>query len=177
MTNPKIIYTNKTEIAVLKAVGARLREAREALRMRQFHAANLIETSVQAVIDAEEGRLNPLPIKFLKAAAETYAVSVDWLLGLIEWEKEDAGRDLLAGLQRIHLKHYSTLVARQADADEINHRAQVALAEIVMAFEAFQKANAGFIDMPAGARLLRAVSAARKIKVAHPIGNKQTLNV
>jgi len=177
MTNPKIIYTNKAEIAVLKAVGARLKEAREFLKLTQTHAAPLLETSVQALIDAESGRLNPLPIKFLKAAAETYSVSTDWLLGLVEWEKEDAGRDLLAGLQRIHLKHYAELVARQAEADEINGHAQAALSEIVMAFEAFQKANAGFIDMPAGARLLRAVSAARKINVAHPISKKQASTV
>lgn len=177
MTNPKIIYTNKTEIAVLKAVGARLREARESLKLTQMHAAPFLETSVQAVADAESGRLNPLPIKFLKAAAETYSVSVDWLLGLIEWETEDAGRDLLTGLQRIHLKHYSTLVARQAEADENNGRAQAALAEIVVAFEVFRKSNPKFDDMPAGARLLRAASEARKITVIHPVSKQQASTV
>ncbi|MDT4330863.1 helix-turn-helix transcriptional regulator [Methylomonas sp. MED-D] len=177
MTNPKIIYTNKTEIAALKAVGARLKEAREFLKLTQTHAAPLLETSGQALIDAESGRLNPLPIKFLKAAAETYSVSVDWLLGLVEWEREDAGRDLLAGLQRIHLKHYAELVARQAEADENNGRAQAALAEIVAAFEVFIKSNPDFEDMPAGARLLRAVSTAKNSLVAQSSGNKQTLSV
>ncbi|WP_197488557.1 helix-turn-helix domain-containing protein [Methylomonas koyamae] len=126
-------------------VGSRLYASREILNITQIHAAELLNTSKQALADAEAGRLNPLPIKLLKAAAETYDVSADWLLGLTDdWERSlkiDLQRDILTGLQRIHLKHYSQLVARQAEADEINTRAQAVLAELTAAFEVFQKAN------------------------------------
>ncbi|ANE54424.1 helix-turn-helix domain-containing protein [Methylomonas sp. DH-1] len=167
MSKPKVLYTNKQEIAALKLTGSRLYVARELLDITQTDAAELLNTSKQALADAEAGRLNPLPIKLLKAAAETYDVSADWLLGLADdWEcslKIDLQRDFLTGLQRIHLKHYSKLVARQAEADEIKTRAQAALAEIVTAFELFRKSNPDFDDMPAGARLLRAVSAVQKL--------------
>lgn len=114
------MYINKDEIAALKLTGARLKEARELNRyLTQNEAAKLLGTSVQALADAENGRLNPLPLKFLKAAAATYAVSSDWLLGLVEdWEQGQAcDRDFLAGLQLIHLRHYSRLVARHLEAD------------------------------------------------------------
>lgn len=180
MRKSKILYINKDEIAALKLTGTRLREARELFFcLNRNHAAKLMGTSDQALTDAENGRLNPLPIKFLKVAAETYGVSTDWLLGLVndDWErsiKSNQERDFLAGLQRIHLKHYSQLVARQMALDSISRQAIAAIVEIAVTFEAFLKANPEFDDMLVGARLLRGIHAAADIaqKANHEIKQK-----
>lgn len=115
MSKSKKRYVDKEELATLKLTGKRLAAARELCNLNQTEAAKLINTSKQALKDAESGKLNPLPITRLKSAAETYNVSADWLLGLVnDWERDpkiDQERDFLAGLQRIHLKHYSRLVA------------------------------------------------------------------
>ncbi|AMK75629.1 MULTISPECIES: helix-turn-helix domain-containing protein [Methylomonas] len=115
------IYTNKAEIAALKLTGLRLSETRELCGLTQTQAARLLNTSPQAIKDAENGKLNPLPIRLLKAAAEVYVVSADWLLNLSDdWEQgENVGdqRDLIATFHRSRVNHYSKLIAEQTQAE------------------------------------------------------------
>lgn len=166
------MYINKGEISQLKLTGARLYTAREMLDITQEQAAKLLGTSKQAVADSEAGKLNPLPLKLLRSAAELYHVSSEWLLGLSDdWERDPEAiknRDFLSGLYSAHLKNYSELIARQDESDRLSAQAVSAIAEIIEAFESFHKLNPGFENMPGGARLLRAVNAANAAKTINP---------
>lgn len=121
MSKLKNLYTSKEELAALRLTGKRLAQARELCSLTQIEAARLINTSPQAIRDAENGKLNPLPIRLLKSAAEFYAVSADWLLGLSEdWEQEQVvsqQRDLFATFHRSRVNHYSKLIAELLQAE------------------------------------------------------------
>ncbi|AMK75385.1 hypothetical protein JT25_002590 [Methylomonas denitrificans] len=62
-----------------------------------------------------------MPIKHIKAAAELYAVSVDWLIGISgDWEQNqmvDQQRDLLSSFHRSRVNHYSKIIAEQIQAE------------------------------------------------------------
>lgn len=162
------MYTNKGEISQLKLTGSRLYTARELFNITQEQAAKLLDTSKQAIADAEGGKLNPMPLKLLKGAAELYHVSSEWLLGLSDdWERDPEAlknRDFLSGLYKIHLEHYAEVVERQNEAEEAElARGQLvaAVAEITEAFEKFRDLNPVFENMLGGARLLSAINSAK----------------
>ncbi|MBS4051999.1 MAG: helix-turn-helix transcriptional regulator [Methylomonas sp.] len=141
--------------------------ARELVDISQEQAAKLLNTSKQAIADAEAGRLNPMPLKLLKGAAELYGVSSDWLLGIVDdWERDpqtQGSRDFLSGLYNAHLRHYAELVARQDEIQQVNAQALAAIQEIIEAFGIFQNLNPEFQDQMGGARLLKAIKSAETI--------------
>lgn len=168
MKPSKAIYTNKIEIAQLKLTGKRLYSSREMVSISQEQAATLLGTSKQAIADAEAGKLNPMPLKLLKGAAELYHCSSEWLLGLSDdWESDPElirERDFLAGLYKTHLRHYAAIVERQNEAEEAelaHGQLTAAVAEISEALEKFTELNPEFETMLGGARLLRSINSAR----------------
>lgn len=179
----KVMYINKEEVCQLKLTGTRMYTARESVNITQEQAAQLLGTSKQAIADLERGKLNPMPLKLLKAAAELFHCSSDWILGLSDdWENDPElirERDFLAGLYKTHLRHYTAIVERQNEIQEVelaHHKLTAAVAEISEALEKFTELNPGFETMLGGARLLRSIKAAKNTPLIRENGKKTPIN-
>jgi len=87
------------QVQLAKAIGARLREAREMQGMSQTRAAFLLGyrnssklTKVEAGMDGGKHAAKTIPIWLLRKAAMIYQVSLDYLFGLTETMESDEPR-------------------------------------------------------------------------------------
>lgn len=164
---------DKNEIAIISTVGARLRIARELCSHQQNQAAELLGVPVEDLRVVETSvDVDHIPLKLIRAAAEVYNVSTDWLLGLSDdWETDDIEirkqRDFLAALERLHVENYSKTIAKQIQQDNKIQALSDAVAALAPAIKAiddsfmqFWKKNQKFADMPGGSTVLRRIDEA-----------------
>lgn len=166
---------DKDEIAISKEVGLRLVQARklsDQYRFTQLKAAELLGISVGDLRLMEEG-LMLVPLKVIKRAAEAFAVSADWIVGLVadDWELDQETRrerDFLVALEKLHLESRAQQVAKQVEQDNklaALSEAVTLLSQAVQAiddsFMAFWAKSEEFADMPGGSSVLARIDQAQ----------------
>lgn len=149
----------KTEqLAAVRVIGARMRQARELCNISQTVAAKRLGYTNSSNLSKVENATdtNSVPLWLILRAAQVYEVSSDFLLGLTEeWETgvvrgvsgwmldawQKARERDLAGLVRLHAEitavsaHITTLAA--------------GVREVAQAVETFRLRNPSFVDQPA----------------------------
>ena len=153
------------QAAVVKTIGARMREARELCNMSQSAAAKRLGYSNPSKLSKVEGATdtNSAPLWLISRASKLYDVSVDFLFGLtddfevglqrgvqtwlvVELEKSRI-RDM-AELEKLHRRVTAISRLLPTVADEAERTAE--------AIKRFAEINPGFDDMRGGARLAAA---------------------
>lgn len=176
VTLPVFNGTPKEEQAALvKTIGARLREARELCTMSQQRAAEALGYLNSSKLAKIEGAsdTNSIPLPLITRAARLYDVSTDFLFGAADdWEPR-IERDVTQWLLR------SWEAARRRDLEHLDrlHRRVRAVGQAVLemvdsagavsgALQIVREKNEAFDDLLAGNRLLCAIErqseAARK---------------
>lgn len=155
-----------------KIVGARFVSAREVNGWGQSEAAGLLgySNSTQLSLIERGERLPPLAL--VCRAAEVYASSVDYLLGV----SDDPERDVRQATRGAVLRHVRALIAKNAEivseavidglhgdfSTELRATCLISrVGELCSAVDRF-RVNAGFDDIRGGAKLLLAVAGARQ---------------
>ena len=153
------------QAAVVKTIGARMREARELCNMSQSAAAKRLGYSNPSKLSKVEGATdtNSAPLWLISRASKLYDVSVDFLFGLtddfevglqrgvqtwlvVELEKSRI-RDM-AELEKLHRRVTAISRLLPTVADEAERTAE--------AIKRFAELNPEFDDMRGGARLAAA---------------------
>ena len=153
------------QAAVVKTIGARMREARELCNMSQSAAARRLGYSNPSKLSKVEGATdtNSAPLWLIVRAARLYDVSIDFLFGasddfetglqrpvqtwlIGEWEKSRLA-DMKA-LEKLHRRVTAISRLLPTVADEAERTAE--------AIKRFAEINPGFDDMRGGARLAAA---------------------
>jgi len=157
---------DKDEVLLSKQVGLRLAEARkEFCKLSQQQAAELLGIHPDQLRAMEEG-LSLVPLSLIKKAAEAFAISACWILGLVadDWELDietRRERDFLVALEKLHLESRAQQVAKQVEQDNklaALSEAVTLLSQAVQAiddsFMAFWAKNEEFTDMAGGSSVL-----------------------
>jgi len=167
--------TCKNEVALSREAGLRLVQARklsDQYRFTQQKAAELLGISAGDLRLMEEG-LMLVPLKVIKRAAEAFAVSADWLVGLVadDWELDQETRrerDFLVALEKLHLESRAQQVAKQVEQDNKLAALSEAVAALGPAIQAIEDAliqmwmkTEAFSDMPGGSTLLNRIDQAQ----------------
>lgn len=156
-----------------KVVGDRFIKARELNGWSQSDAAGLLgyTNSTQLSLIERGERLPPLAL--VCRAAEVYASSVDYLLGV----SDDPERDVRQAARGAVLRHVRALIARNAEivsetvidglrgdfSTELRATCLISrVGDLCSAVDRFRGMNAGFDDIRGGATLLLAVEGARQ---------------
>lgn len=166
---------DKIEIATIKTIGARLREARELTRLSIQDAAELLGIQPEGLRRIETGvDVENIPLHLIRKATELYEVSVDFIYGLSgdEWERCPEARRERDFIGALRSEFYSEQA--KIAAELIHQRNQIeALANTVTALTPairavynsilrFWELNQEFTDMPAGAPVINALDLAEK---------------
>lgn len=153
------------QAAVVKTIGARMREARELCNMSQSAAAKRLGYSNPSKLSKVEGATdtNSAPLWLISRASKLYDVSIDFLFGtsddwetglqrpvqtwlVVEWEKFRLA-DMKA-LEKLHRRVAAVSSLLPAIAEESERTAE--------AIERFAELNPEFDDMRGSARLAAA---------------------
>lgn len=165
--------TRMEQAAAVKAIGARMRQARELCNLSQSAAAKRLGYSNSSKLSKVEGATdtNSVPLWLIVRAAKVYEVSIDFLFGVTDdWEVgarmsieretsawlfdtwEKARQRDMETLKRLH-DRVQTLTDAVAVMLAASEDASVALAR-------FAELNPAFEEMRAGSRLVSAVERA-----------------
>jgi len=170
------MLNSKDELAVLKQVGSKLREARELLgtEMTLKRAAVLLGTSKQILEALEAGRVNNCPVRLIKKASEVYDVSCDYLFGFTsDFECDPAiqfERQMGLGLHNAYMYELAKFIVdhqkqqvRQDALSSVVREMLTAASDIAETVERFQKLNNRFEEMPCGSQLIHRTRVLRKL--------------
>jgi len=168
---------DKAEIAVLKIIAARLKEARGLAGIHSYQTANWIGVS-SSELTALEGGIRSAPLSTIKKAAEIYDVSIDYLFGEAEdWEKcleVRKERDFSVHLQNLFVEEQAKIAVKLVDQDNqitaLTEAVTVlapAIKEVYEAILRLWELNPSFEDMPGGAPVISSLD--RADKAAHEV--------
>ncbi len=150
------------QLALVRVIGDRLRQARELCNLSQSVAAKRLGYSNSSKLSKVEGATdtNSVPLWLILRAARVYEVSVDFLFGLTdEWET-----DVPRGTQEWLLNVWQKLRERDMAALDQLHREIVAVSrhtaalvagvrEVAEGLSTYRARNPGFDETPASATL------------------------
>lgn len=165
----KRFQRNRSKPAELEDLRYRLIQARVACGLLAVEAAEKFGYANSSQLSQIESGMRPTPNdwKFLKQAAEAYAVSVDWLLGLSPDMEPDSRvireHALLRGTENLvrgFIGQMTSLLietARQTNSTEEELARVLDDADAVSSRFAKYAARPEFMDMPGGAPVLAAV--------------------
>lgn len=157
------VGTQKAEqLALVRVIGDRLRQARELCNLSQSVAAKRLGYSNSSKLSKVEGATdtNSVPLWLILRAAKVYEVSIDFLFGLTdEWET-----DVPRGTQEWLLNVWQKLRERDMAALDHLHREVMAVSQHTAALVAgvreaaeglstYRARNPGFDETPASATL------------------------
>jgi transcriptional regulator with XRE-family HTH domain len=155
------------QTALIRVIGARMREAREELAgLSQQQAAGLLGYANSSKLAKIEGAsdTNSVPLLAILRAAETYQVSIDFLFGVSDdWERDPAvcrerqvGRWLFEHLDQARTRDAQVFSEMRAMVEAVSSMIP-SLADgaeqAKVAFERFIDLNPTFEDLIGGARL------------------------
>ncbi len=172
MATTSVQPENKTEVAVLKTIVARLREARGLAGIYDYQVVNWLGVSATKITELEEG-IHTAPLSTIKKAAEIFDVSIDYLFGEAEdWEKcleVRKERDFSVHLQGLLIAEQTKIAAemvKQNGQIAALSEAVIVLAPAIRAvYDAmlrFWELNPGFDEMVAGAPVIHYLDLADK---------------
>lgn len=172
------IYTpvDKNEVSAITIISHRMREAREDLcKHKLSDAAHMLGVSYKDLLSYENAiGLKTIPVWVIKRAAEVFAVSADWLCGIVDddWElcpEIRRQRDFLAIMERLHVESYSKTMATQLKHDkklEVLSKTVTAMLPAIKAVDEtivrFWEINPEFNEMKGGASVLHKLDKAGK---------------
>lgn len=164
---------NKNEIAMIKNIGARLREARELTRYSIKDAAELMGLQAESLRQIESGvDSESIPLHVIQQAAKIYDVSVDFLFNMNDdWEVAQEvrrERDFLVHIQTKLAEDQAKIAARLLNQQAQINALTAAVESLVPAIQAindaitqFQQVNPELVSMPTGSPVLLSVSKAK----------------
>jgi len=172
MTTTPVQPEDKAEIAVLKTVAARLKEARQLAGIHDYQAVNWLGVQAIELTKLEEG-IHTSPLSAIKKAAQIYGVSIDYLFGETDdWElcpeirKE---RDFSAHLQGLFAAEQAKVAVKLVEQDsQITTLSEVvttlapAIRAVYDAMLRFWELNPHFDQMAAGAPVIHYLDLADK---------------
>jgi len=172
MSTTPVQPEDKAEVAVLKTIVARLREARGLAGIHDYQAVNWLGVPATELTELENG-IHTIPLTTIKRASQLYDVSIDYLFGQTDdWElcpEVRKERDFSAHLQSLLITEQAKVAAKL-----IEHDAQIAvLSEAVTvlapairavydAMLRFWELNPVFDEMVAGAPVIHYLDLADK---------------
>jgi DNA-binding XRE family transcriptional regulator len=168
---------DKTEVAILRVVSARLKEGRELCKHSLETAAQLIGISADDLRALEDDySVYSIPLWLIHRAAQIYDVSVDYLFGMNDdWEncaEVRLERDFSVHLQKIFLQEQAKAAARLVEQNnKISTLTNVvtelapSIKSIYSAILHFWETNPEFVGMRNGASVIDRLD--RADKVAH----------
>ncbi|AEG02705.1 helix-turn-helix domain-containing protein [Methylomonas methanica] len=164
---------NKQEIALLKTIAARIKEARELTKYSIHEAAEIMGISQGELRQIENGiDVDAIPLYAIQQASKAYDVSVDFLFGChSDWEiapEVRRERDFLSHIQAKLTKDQARIAAKliqqQAQINTLTNAVQSlapAIQTISDALDSFQQANPEWIDLAKSSPVLSSVSKAK----------------
>ncbi|WKJ91348.1 helix-turn-helix transcriptional regulator [Methylomonas montana] len=164
--------TDKDEIALAAAIGAKLCEARKLCNLSQTKAAELLGIIPENLKLIEDARFGVVPPILIKRASEALDVSADWILGLVKDDWEQAvetrrERDFLVGLERLHLENHAKVIVKQLEQDNKLNALSDAVALLSQTLQGIDDAvmqywrlNQSFENMAGGAQILNRIDQA-----------------
>lgn len=166
---------DKAEVAVLKTIAARLREARGLAGPYDYQALKLFGISTTELAALEDG-IHTNPLFVIKTAAKIYGVSIDYLFGETEdWElciEVRRERDFSAHLQSLFIAEQAKIAAEMVEQNgritALSEAVTVlgpAIKDVYDAILRFWELNPGFSEMAAGAPVISSLD--RADKAAH----------
>ncbi|EIC30575.1 MULTISPECIES: helix-turn-helix domain-containing protein [Methylomicrobium] len=179
---------DKNEVAIVKLVGGRMREARELCKLTVYEAADRLGIPKPLLEKLEVGFDVPsLPLKWVRQASRVYDVSLDYLFGYSDdWEVAEEtkqGREIGAWIHQQQSNLFSRWAVRQLQLErqvEAMTKAVGVLPDeieaIVEALNTFRGMNPDFDKLPAGSMLQHRIKranekaqAARRALIRHPV--------
>lgn len=171
---------NKAEVAVIKILAGRFKEARELCQFYQGKASELLDVDVDFLKQLESGiDVDSVPLWLITKAAKLYDVSVDYLFGFSDdWEKSEEvkwQREIGAWIYQAQFDNFSKMgaeIIRQQRQLEVltGVAAQMlpAISDVDEALLRFRELNPGFDNLKAGAMLVSRIKIAKQTaKAAH----------
>lgn len=163
---------SKAEIAVLKTVSARLKEARGLAGIHDYQVANWLGVPAAELTALEDG-IYTIPLSTIKKAAEIYGVSVDFLFGETnDWElcqEVRRERDFSAHLQSLLITEQAKVATKLVEQDSritaLSEAATVLAPAIRAVYDAllrFWELNPSFDSMHGGAPVIKCLDLADK---------------
>jgi transcriptional regulator with XRE-family HTH domain len=156
---------DKNEVALVKLVGGRLREARELCRLTVHEASARLGITKPLLEKIEEGvDVEHLPLKLVRQASLVYDVSVDFLFGFSDdWEVAEETKQARAFAGYIHqeqIKLFSQWAVKQRRQEKQVQALAAAVdalrlevAETFEALDVFEALNPGFNHLPGGSMI------------------------
>jgi len=172
MTTTLVQPENKAEVAVLKTIVARLREARGLAGIHDYQVFNWLGVSATKITELEEG-IHTAPLSTIKKAAEIFDVSIDYLFGEAEdWEKcleVRRERDFSVHLQTLFAEEQAKIAVKLVEQDgritalsEAVTALAPAIKQVYEAILRLWELNPSFEDMPGGAPVISSLDHADK---------------
>lgn len=156
----------KEQAALVKTIGARMREARELCNLSQQVAAERLGYMRSAKLSKVEGAMDTcsVPLHLIDRASRLYGVSIDFLFGASDdWDESvhrPAGEWLASALEKSRLRDLELIACLHAEVrlvstliPEVVERARGV--EAAIAF--FREINPDFDDCRGGAKVLGSV--------------------
>jgi hypothetical protein len=169
-----MVGIDKDEIAVIKLVGSRMREARELNKLPVHVAADRLGIPKPLLEKLEVGFDVPsLPLKWVRQASRVYDVSLDYLFGYSDdWEVAEEtkqGREIGAYIHQEQSKLFSRWAVRQMNLErQVEAMTAVVgtlpaeIEAIVEALNTFRGMNPDFDKLPAGSMLQHRIQRAHE---------------
>jgi hypothetical protein len=163
---------DKDEIAVIKLVGSRMREARELCKLPVHVAADRLGIPKPLLEKLEVGFDVPsLPLKWVRQASLVYDVSLDYLFGYTDdWELAEEtkqGREIGAWIHQQQSTLFAEWAVKQLRLERQVEAMTAAVGILPVEIEAiagaldvFQAMNPDFDRLPAGSMLLHRIKRA-----------------
>lgn len=165
--------TRMEQAAAVKAIGARMRQARELCNLSQSAAAKRLGYSNSSKLSKVEGATdtNSVPLWLILRAAKVYEVSVDFLFGVTDdWEtgarmsiERETSAWLFDTFDKLRQRDMETLKRLHDRVQTLTDAVAVMLAaseDASVALARFAELNPAFEEMRAGSRLVSAVERA-----------------
>lgn len=157
-TSSPVLASKHDQAVLIRAIGARLREARELNNLSQSEAARQLGYKNPSKLSKVESATdtNSVPLWLICAAARVYEVSVDFLMGLTEdWEvgvPRGTQGWLLDAWQKMRLRdiglldrvHHEVVTVDGTTSDLV-----AAVREVGDSLSAYRDRNPGFDETPA----------------------------
>jgi CRISPR/Cas system CSM-associated protein Csm2 small subunit len=175
---------DKQEIAILKVIGSRMREARGLCGESASSPLSLNDASKMLGVDREflqrlESGIDVenCPLRLVKKAAELYDISIDYLFDMSDdWENSDEvkwQRQIGRGLHEYHMQELAKLAAeyqrqqrKQEVLIDVVSKLLPAITDVFDSLQTFKKANRRFEEMKVGSQL------AYRVLLANQLGNE-----